>query len=67
MLNLPLSVPEVITVERDAQMLHDYYNDTHGFGPPPENVTVFGGDSIARFDDIADESQATAPNLKVRH
>jgi cephalosporin hydroxylase len=46
-------VPQVITVERDAQMIYDYKRDAHGLGPLPKNVTVFEGDAIMRFDDIA--------------
>jgi cephalosporin hydroxylase len=47
-------VPFVLTVERDAQMLYDFHRDTHGFGGRPPNLVAFDGDSLARFDDIAD-------------
>jgi len=46
-------VPHVVTIDRDAQMIHDWHNDTHGFGSAPENVAVFAGDSVTRFGDIA--------------
>lgn len=47
-------VPSVITVERDAQMLYDCWQDTHGFGLLPDNVAVVVGDSITRYPTIAD-------------
>jgi cephalosporin hydroxylase len=58
-------VPQVITVERDAQMIRDYHADHHGFGPPPENVHVLEGDSLRRYDDTLAGRELPGPVLVV--
>ncbi len=45
-------VPWVVTVERDAQMIHEWKTCQHGAAP--DGVYVFEGDSVTRAPDIAE-------------